>query len=135
MPPDASAWKAAIHESSHCSAAVQLGVPVRGASRYRDGSGQTWTIPYLDHDDLVESAIVGCEILLAPFLSGASGCGRDLRKVAQFESLGVPIYVARERCGRMIVTPEYRRVKWLFVDALMSKPELDQDDVRDLLAG
>jgi hypothetical protein len=127
----AAAPSSARHESYHAAMAVCIGTKITSISRTKDGDGQVITEP--SGDDAIEIGIRGAMVLMASFLGGASGCRKDLQRLARLESLGIPIGEARVRAAEVMSTERFDRLRWAFFDALMSRPVLDEDAVRQLV--
>lgn len=127
----AAAPSSARHESYHAAMAVCIGTRITSISRTKDGNGKVITEP--TGDDAIEIGIHGAMILMCAFLDGAEGCRRDLQNLASLESFGIPIGEARVRAAEIMSTERFNRLRWAFFDALMSRPTLDEDAVREIV--
>ncbi len=127
----AAAPSSARHESFHAAMAVCIGTRITSISRTKDGDGKVTTEP--TGDDAIEIGIRGAMVLMAAFLGGAEGCRKDLHRLARLEALNVPIGEARVRAAEIMSTDRYDRLRWAFYDRLMEQPELDEDDVREIV--
>jgi hypothetical protein len=127
----ATAPSSARHESYHAAMAVCIGTKIKSITRTKDGDGQVLTEP--SGDDATEIGIRGAMVLMAAFLGGAEGCRKDLQRLAKLESLGIPIGEAQVRAAEVMSTDRFNRLRWKFFDELMSRPELDEDAVRQIV--
>jgi hypothetical protein len=127
----AVAPSSARHESYHAAMAACIGTRITSISRTKDGDGKVITEP--SGDDAIEIGVRGAMILMAAFLGGADGCRKDLQRLARLEVLNVPIGEARVRAAEIMSTDRYDRLRWAFYDRLMEQPELDEDDVREIV--
>lgn len=133
MALSSTAPSAAYHESFHLAAGACLGIPIVGVVRRKDGSGHVTTNFTVDRANSIKSGIDAAIFQMAPFVGGCEGVGKDLRKLARLEQLGIPLDVARVRCAQLLVTQRFDDLRWAFFDASMRKPTMNEADIRAVL--